>query len=115
MFPPVERSITVSAPPQRASTSLPSSSRQSFDEADVPMLAFTLVENASPIAMGSTSGCRKEAGMTASRAATRTRTSSPVQSGASRAGRMNPAKRSSPAASTAAFTAPRMRFSRAAT
>ena len=32
MFPPVERSITVSAPPQRASTSLPSSSRQSFDE-----------------------------------------------------------------------------------
>jgi len=53
---PVERSITVSAPQSNDSLSLSSSSRQFFEDEDVPMLAFTLVAKCLPMTIGSHSG-----------------------------------------------------------
>ena len=112
---PVDRSITVSAPHRSDSCSLPSSSRQSLEDEEVPMFALTLVAKCLLITIGSHSGWWKLHGMTASRAATSSRTRSGVKSGASRAGASRRLNFSLPRRSTSCLTRSRHRFSRVAT
>ena len=61
--PPVERSITVSAPYFTASCSFATSSSRSEALGEAPMLAFTLHLEAMPIAIGSRLGWLMLAGM----------------------------------------------------
>ena len=56
MLPPVERSITVSAPKLTAVCSLSSSSPTLEVTAELPMLALILHRVATPIPIGSSSG-----------------------------------------------------------
>jgi hypothetical protein len=65
MSPPVERSITVSAPASTAAASFASSKSRSARSADVPMLAFTLVRKPRPIAHGRASSLMPFKGNTA--------------------------------------------------
>ena len=63
LTPPVERSITVSAPYFTASSSFFSSSLTSLALGEAPMLAFTLHLEAMPMAIGSRPGWLMLAGM----------------------------------------------------
>ncbi len=56
MFPPVERSITVSAPCFRHTPSFSSSPSTSPTTAELPMFALILQVAPMPIAIGSSSG-----------------------------------------------------------
>ncbi len=64
MFPPVERSITVSAPCARQSFSFSSSCAMSEVTAELPMFALILQVAAMPMPSGSSSGWQTLAGMT---------------------------------------------------
>src|SRR5580704_8646184 len=76
MLPPVERSMTVSAPCWMAMWSLRSSSSILEETAELPMLAFTLQWVAMPMPMGSSSGWLMFAGMMRRPAPISSRTSS---------------------------------------
>src|SRR5271170_1214875 len=76
ILPPVERSITVSAPCWMAMCSLRSSSSMLEVTAELPMLALTLHFVAMPMPMGSSSGWLMFAGMMRRPAAISSRTSS---------------------------------------
>ena len=78
MSPPVERSITVSAPKCTEVCSFFSSSSMSEVTAELPMLELILHSEAMPIAMGSSSGWLMFAGMIMRPRATSSRTSSGV-------------------------------------
>ena len=81
--PPVERSITVSAAQRSAQRSFSTSSSVELEIGEAPMLAFTLVALARPIAMGSSRypRCTRFAGITMRPAATSSRTPSGVRCG----------------------------------
>ena len=76
MLPPVERSITVSAPWVRQSLSFSSSCAMSEVTAELPMFALILQVAAMPMPSGSSSGWFRLAGMTIRPRATSARTSS---------------------------------------
>ena len=73
---PVDRSMMVSAPQRVAHTIFSTSSEISLRTAELPILAFTLTANRLPIIIGSDSGWRWLAGITARPAATSSRTTS---------------------------------------
>ncbi len=79
--PPVDRSMTVSAPQRSAQRSFSTSSSVPLLTGEAPMLAFTLVFEARPMAMGSRSyfRCTRFAGMINRPAATSSRTCSGVR------------------------------------
>jgi hypothetical protein len=58
MFPPVERSITVSAPYLTATSSFSISPSTSDETAELPMLAFIFTRETAPIAIGSSAPAR---------------------------------------------------------
>ena len=76
MFPPVDRSITVSAPCLRQIASFPSSLSTWLVTALLPMFALTLHARAMPIPIGSRFGWLTFAGMISRPRATSPRTSS---------------------------------------
>ena len=76
MVPPVERSITVSAPYLMETASFASSSSTTLVTALLPMFAFTLQESAMPMPMGSRFTCATFAGITNRPRATSSRTTS---------------------------------------
>ena len=80
-LPPVDRSITVSAPHRSAQRSFSTSSSVPLETGEAPMLAFTLVFAARPIAIGSRRcpRCTMFAGITMRPAATSSRTCSGVR------------------------------------
>src|SRR5699024_4972132 len=76
MSEPVDRSMIVSAPQRVAHTIFSTSSAIELVTAELPMLALILVAKRLPMIIGSLSGWRWLAGMTARPAATSSRTSS---------------------------------------
>ena len=76
MSPPVERSITVSAPSFRQTRSFASSASTSETTAELPMFALILQVAAIPMPIGSSSGWLTFAGMTSRPRATSPRTCS---------------------------------------
>ena len=83
MSPPVERSITVSAPHFRDHCSFSNSSSVPLETGEAPILALTLVRLARPIAIGSSEPARwlMLAGMTIRPAAISSRTCSGIRCG----------------------------------
>ena len=81
--PPVERSITVSAPQRSAQSSFSTSSAVPLETGEAPMLALILVRLARPMAIGSRApaACTRLAGITMRPAATSSRTCSAVRWG----------------------------------
>ena len=76
MLPPVERSITVSAPYFNDTLSLAISSSTLLVTALLPMFALTLQDSAMPMPIGSRLVCATFAGITSRPRATSSRTSS---------------------------------------